>query len=152
MVDNTITFIHDKVLDVLNVQGLLPHQSQDTTGAADNNVRTVVPQLILILLDAHATEEDSCSYCWHVLLEPIVLFADLEGQLTSVAQGENADLIKRQQQKKKGFCYYYRKCVSASYCAWGERERYRERERERERDGSGVTIVALKLVMSLHFP
>ena len=28
----------------------------------------------------------------------------------------------------------------------------RERERERERDGSDVTIVALKLAMSLHFP
>ena len=28
----------------------------------------------------------------------------------------------------------------------------RERERERERDGSDVTIVALKLVMNLHFP
>ena len=29
---------------------------------------------------------------------------------------------------------------------------YREREREREIDGSDVTIVALKLAMSLHFP
>ena len=39
-------------------------------------------------------------------------------------------------------------------CARWERERYRERERERERerDGSDVTIVALKLAMSLHSP
>ena len=47
------------------------------------------------------------------------------------------------------------------YCAWGalgeERERERARERERERevqretDGSDVTIVALKLAISLHF-
>ena len=33
-----------------------------------------------------------------------------------------------------------------------ERRIQRERERERERDGSDVTIVALKLAMSLHFP
>ena len=33
-----------------------------------------------------------------------------------------------------------------------EREREIEREREREIDGSDVTIVALKLAMSLHFP
>ena len=33
-----------------------------------------------------------------------------------------------------------------------EREKERERERERERDGSDVTIVALKLAISLHFP
>ena len=41
---------------------------------------------------------------------------------------------------------------SASYCVWGERERERERERDTETDGSDVTIVALKLAMSLHFP
>ena len=33
-----------------------------------------------------------------------------------------------------------------------ERERSRERERVRETDGSDVTIVALKLAMSSHFP
>ena len=33
-----------------------------------------------------------------------------------------------------------------------ERERERERERDTETDGSDVTNVALKLVMSLHFP
>ena len=45
------------------------------------------------------------------------------------------------------------------YCAWGAWgvcvcvwERERERERERKRDGSDVTKIALKLVMSSHFP
>ena len=33
-----------------------------------------------------------------------------------------------------------------------ERERERERERDTETDGSDVTIFALKLAMSLHFP
>ena len=46
---------------------------------------------------------------------------------------------------------YYRKRGSASYIV---REVFsvRERERDTEKDGSDVTIVALKLAMSLHFP
>ena len=52
---------------------------------------------------------------------------------------------------------YHRKRGSASYIVREvrlvrERERYRERERERERNGNDATVVALKLVMSLHFP
>ena len=50
--------------------------------------------------------------------------------------------------------FNYRKRGSAScvrYFRW-ERERERERERDTEKDGSDVTIVALKLAMSLHFP
>ena len=51
------------------------------------------------------------------------------------------------------FDTYYRKRGSASYIV---REvllvREREREIQRETDGSDVTIVALKLAMSLHFP
>ena len=45
---------------------------------------------------------------------------------------------------------YYRKCGSASYIV---REVHSVRERERERrPGNDVTIVVLKLAMSLHFP
>ena len=48
---------------------------------------------------------------------------------------------------------HYRKRGSASYIV---REvlsvRERERERDTEKDGSDVTIVALKLATSLHFP
>ena len=52
---------------------------------------------------------------------------------------------------------YYRKRRSASYIvrevlSVRERERERERERDTEKDGSDVTIIALKLAMSLHFP
>ena len=55
---------------------------------------------------------------------------------------------------------YYRKSGSASYIVREvhsvrererEREIQRERERKREKDRSDVTIVALKLAMSLHF-
>ena len=36
-------------------------------------------------------------------------------------------------------------------CARWERERERDTEREREKDGNDVTLVTLKLAMSLHF-
>ena len=42
-------------------------------------------------------------------------------------------------------------CVRCARCE-RERDTEREREREREIDGSDVTIIALKLAMSLHFP
>ena len=56
-----------------------------------------------------------------------------------------------------GHLHYYRKRESASYIvrevlSVRERERERERERDTEKDGSDVTIVALRLAMSLHFP
>ena len=45
---------------------------------------------------------------------------------------------------------YYRKRGSVSYIV-REVHSVREREIQREKDGSDVTIVALKLAMSLHF-
>ena len=45
----------------------------------------------------------------------------------------------------------YRKRIRASYIV-REVHSVREREIQRERDGSDVTIVALKLAMSFHFP
>ena len=53
--------------------------------------------------------------------------------------------------RKRGSASYYRKCGSASYIV-REVLSVRERERDTEKDGSDVTIVALKLAMSLHFP
>ena len=55
--------------------------------------------------------------------------------------------------RKRGSAFYYRKRGSAPYIL---REVLsvcvRERERDTETDGSDVTIVAVKLAMSLHFP
>ena len=51
------------------------------------------------------------------------------------------------------FCITDRKRGSASYIVREVRSvRERERERDTETDGSDVTIVSLKLAMSLHFP
>ena len=53
------------------------------------------------------------------------------------------------------FCITDRKRGSASYIVRevrSVRERERERDLDTETDGSDVTIVSLKLAMSLHFP
>ena len=56
---------------------------------------------------------------------------------------------KKKSATRPRFAYFYRKRGSASYIV---REVRSVRQRDTETDGSDVTIVALKLAMSLHFP
>lgn len=52
----------------------------------------LVAEQLLVLLDVGATVEHSSLNFRHVLAETLVLVADLEGKLTSVAHNQNADL------------------------------------------------------------
>ena len=69
------------MLDVLGVEGLVLHQSQDATRGPDHDVRAVVLQGLLVLLDADTTKEHGDLDVVKVLAESLVLFVDLEGQL-----------------------------------------------------------------------
>ena len=63
-----------------------------------------------------------------------------------VVRGDKPYLRKstdRKNTNQEGASYIVREVLSV---------RERERERDTEKDGSDVTIVALKLAMSLHFP
>lgn len=80
------------MLDVLQVESVATGQSEDTTRRADHNVRTVLLQRLLVLLDSNAAEEDAHLDVGHVLAESLVLLADLEGQLSRVTHDENGDL------------------------------------------------------------
>lgn len=73
------------MLDVLQSKGLVPDEGQDAAWRPDDDVRAVLLQDLFILLDGQATEEHCRFYCGHVLGETLVLFADLEGQLSCVA-------------------------------------------------------------------
>ena len=83
------------MLDVLQVEGLLACESEDAAGGADNDVWTVSLEDRLVLLDGHATEEHSDLDVVHVLAEALVLLADLECQLSRVAQHKNRHLQDR---------------------------------------------------------
>ena len=69
------------MLDVLGVEGLVPHQCQDPTGGADHNVGAVAVEHLLVLLDADASKEHRGLDVVKVLAETLVLFVDLKSQL-----------------------------------------------------------------------
>lgn len=69
-------------------------ESVETTGRSDNDVRVsvLVLQNLGVLLDGRATVKDAGLDVGHILGEPVVLVADLEGQLTGVAHDQNRAL------------------------------------------------------------
>ncbi len=73
------------MLDVLQSEGLVPDEGEDAAWCSDDDMRAVLLQDLLVLLDGQTTKEYRCLYCGHVLGEPLILFADLEGQLSCVA-------------------------------------------------------------------
>lgn len=81
------------MLQVLQVELLVANEGEDTAGCADDDVRCRGLERLLILLDRHAAEENSNFDARHVLAESLVLLADLERQLASVAHDQNVDLV-----------------------------------------------------------
>ena len=80
------------MLDVFQVEGLLARESEDAAGCADDDVWTVCLEDRLVLLDGHAPEEHSDLDVVHVLAEALILLADLERQLSRVAQHKHRHL------------------------------------------------------------
>ena len=87
-----VALVKNEVLDVLEGEGLCLGQSKQTAWSANNNVGAVLLQNLLILLDRHASKEDSNLHIVGVFAEPLVLLADLEGQLTCVGHHKHRDL------------------------------------------------------------
>lgn len=80
------------MLDVFEAQGLVADKSEDPAWRANHDVRTVLLQHVLVLLDGQ-TAEEHCSFDGgHVFGEALVFFADLEGQLTRVAHHQHRHL------------------------------------------------------------
>lgn len=96
LLQHLIALIKNKVFDVLQAEVLLEDECADTPGGSHNNMRAVLFQDLLILLDGHATEEHRYLDGGHVLGETLILFADLEGQLSSVAHDKDRHLEHRE--------------------------------------------------------
>lgn len=73
---------------------LVAHQGVETTGGTDDDVGMglLVLENLGILLDGSTTVEDAGLDVGHVLAEAVVLVADLESKLTSVAHDEDRAL------------------------------------------------------------
>lgn len=88
------------MFDVLQTEGLVPDERQDATRRPDDNVRAVLLQDVLVLLDGHAAEEHGRFDCGQVLGEALVLFTDLEGQFPRVTHDQHRHL-RRPEQKRR---------------------------------------------------
>ena len=88
-VQHFVALVQDKVLDALEVEGLGADEAEDAARGADHDVRAVLLQGLLVLVDGHTAEEDGDLQVLHVLGETLVLLRDLEGQLTGVAHGDD---------------------------------------------------------------
>ena len=87
-----VAFVDHKVFDVLEVEVLGADERQYAAGRADDDVRAVGAQRLLVLLHVHAAEEHRDLDAVHVLGEALVLLADLERQLACVAHHEHRHL------------------------------------------------------------
>jgi len=87
-----VALVQDKVLDVLQVQLSASHQSENSAWSSDDDVWRILSKRLSVVLHWHTAKEDSDLDVVQVLTEPLVLFADLEGELTSVAENDGGDL------------------------------------------------------------
>ena len=74
------------MLDVLEVEGLVPAERQDPPRCAHHDVRAVGLHHLLVLLDADPSKEHGRLDVVEVLAEPLVLLVDLERQLSGVCE------------------------------------------------------------------
>ena len=58
-VKHFVTLIENKVFDIFQVQGSVTDQSLETTWSCDDNMRWVLLQCFLVLIDWHTTKKDS---------------------------------------------------------------------------------------------
>ena len=92
LLQHLVTLVQNKVFQILQTQLLALDQGEDAARSSNNNVRTVVLQHLLVLGDGHASEEDSDLDILEELAEPLILLADLEGELPGVAHDQHRDL------------------------------------------------------------
>lgn len=83
------------MFQLLEVEGLLLNQLQNTTWGANDNMWLILLQGSLVSLDGNSTEHDGGLHIGQIGLESVELVADLESQLSCMAQYKGFNLIKK---------------------------------------------------------
>lgn len=93
-IEELVTLVENKVLDVGSVEGLVSDERVETTGSSDDDVwaGVLVLERLGVGLLAGTAVEDRGPDVGHVLAEPRVLVLDLVGQLSGVAEDDDAHL------------------------------------------------------------
>lgn len=89
LLQHLIALIQDEVFDVLEAEGLVADESEDTPRRPHHNVWAVLLHHLLVLLDGQAAEEHCHLHRGHILGEAFILFTDLEGQLTCMTHHQH---------------------------------------------------------------
>mmetsp|Transcript_23196 Transcript_23196/g.59619 ORF Transcript_23196/g.59619 Transcript_23196/m.59619 type:complete len:325 (+) Transcript_23196:629-1603(+) len=92
LLEHLVALIEDEVLDLAEVEVLVARKRQHAPRRADEDVRRVRLEDLLVLGDGHATVEDARLDVGQVPGEPHKLVVDLEGQLARVAHHDHRRL------------------------------------------------------------
>lgn len=94
MVKHLVAFIKDKDTNTSEAENLVANQGVETARGSDDDVRASVLVLndLDILLDWSTAVEHASLDVGHILAETVVLVANLESQLASVAHNKDGDL------------------------------------------------------------
>lgn len=94
MVEHLVALVEDEDTHTAEAENLVTDQRIKTTRGSDDDVRASILALdrLDILLDGSTAVEDTGLDVGQVLAEAVVLVADLERKLTSVAHDEDRDL------------------------------------------------------------
>ena len=88
------------MLDVLQVEGLVPAEGQDPARGAHHDVGAAALHHLLVLLDADPAEEHGRLHGVEVLAEPLVLLVDLKGKLSEGGGGSGKEGAGRRERGK----------------------------------------------------
>ena len=88
--EDTIALVQYKVLDPVQLEVLVPCQTQDPTGRPHHNVGAVVGENLDVLLDGNSPVKDGRLDGRKVLAKALVLVGNLKGQFAGVADDQDA--------------------------------------------------------------
>ena len=57
--EHLVTLVENEMLDIFQVEASVASEGEDASRGADDDVRAILLQRILILLDGHSTEENA---------------------------------------------------------------------------------------------
>ncbi len=92
LLQHLVTFIQNKVFDMLQIQCIRSNKRQDTTRRAHYNMRAVLFECVLVLFDTNTTKKHAHFHRWHIFTKTLVLFAYLKCQLSRMTHDKHRDL------------------------------------------------------------
>lgn len=89
---NLVTFVHDKVFDLVQFQSLFSKQTKHTSRCTNENVRRGVLQGLAVLCDWNTTVKNGCLYIQQVFTESLVFMCNLKRKFSCMTKHQNTDL------------------------------------------------------------